>query len=200
MRVAGAAAVGSVALSGVASAHTAECVYFCGCGRMVAYRNKPDDGEGGGDDGGDGLPGTYPVFVAKEGGGPDGPTLDHYFVDGENRNVHTTQRGRGKILAFGHEDGYNENDIYINPNQCAQNVFEEYGGPDATIEQYLENYDNEDWGDVEFYPDGDNDYFEGQKGHCHPPRDDHHCNHDRGSDSNGQSNSNGRSNGRRNGR
>jgi hypothetical protein len=37
---------------------------------------------------------------------------------------------------------------------------------------------------------------EGQKGHCHPPRDGNHCNHDSGSDSNGQSSSNGRSNGR----
>lgn len=190
MRVAGTAAVGSVALSGTVSAHEADCVYFCGCGRMVAYRRTTSDG----------LPDRYPVFVAKEGGGPDAPTLDHYFVEGEDRNVHTTQRGRGKILAFGHEDG-DENAVYLNPDQCARNVFDEYGGPEQTIDDYLENYDNDDWpDDVKFYPERENDFSWGQEGHCHPPRDDHHCNHDRGSDSNGQSDSNGRSNGRRNGR
>lgn len=198
VKLVGATAVGGAALSATASAHAAGCVYFCGCGRMVAYRNEPRENdncaEGSGE--GEGFPDTYPIFVAKEGGGPGPATIDHYLVDGECRNVETTQRGRGKILAFGFafDDGTSEdvNRVYLNPNQCAQNVFDEYGGHAETIEEYVQREDDEDWGEVEFYGyDGAKyEYFDGRKGHCHPPRDDWHCEHDRGSRSKGNGNGN----------
>lgn len=199
MKVAGAAAVGSVALPGTAGAHVADCVYFCGCGRLVAYR-KDKDGEG--------LPAWYPVLVAKEGDGEGPPELRHYLVEGENRNLEFTNRGRGKILGFGVEDTF-----YYNPNQCAQKVFKdnEYGDDvQSTVQNYFdvndaredaeneEDVDNDDDG-YDYVAFGDpedrDDFLEGRKGHCHPPRDDQHCAHDRGADSNGRSTSNGRSNG-----
>lgn len=195
VKLVGATAVGGAALSGTAAAHEAGCVYFCGCGRMVAYRQRPQrddecaDGEGSGN--GNGFPGTYPIFVAEEGGGPGPAEIDHYLVDGECRNVETTQRGRGKILAFGFafDDGTaaDVNRVYLNPNQCAQNVFDEYGGAESAIRNYVDREDDENWGDVEFYGyDGAEYQFrEGEKGHCHPPRDDWHCEHDRGGSSNG---------------
>jgi len=202
LRVAAGGAVGAVALSGTARAHAVGCIYFCGCGRLVAYREAPKEDDGGGSEGGNGLPQWYPVLVAREGGGPGRPELRHYLVEGENRNVEFTNRGRGKILAFGVEDT-----VYYNPNQCAQNVFDAYGEGDteaARVRSTLEDYfgSNDARSDAENPDAPDDDEYvafsrvdeveSGQKGHCHPPRDDYHCDHGNGSSS-GRGNSKGRS-------
>lgn len=172
---------------------------------MVAYREDKD---------GQGLPEWYPVLVAKEGDGPEPPELRHYLVEGENRNVEFTNRGRGKILAIGVES-----QVYYNPNQCARNVFEAYADDDddseeervrTTVNDYFEGMSSDDVraeaensdepgedDEVVFWPPAD-EFQAGQKGHCHPPRDDKHC-HD-SDDSNDQSNSNGQGNGKSRGR
>lgn len=160
VRLAGAAAVGSVAFAGTANAHHVDCIYFCGCGRMVAYG---------------GLPKRYPVLVAEEGGGPRPADPDHYPERGDsNDNVGTTQRGRGKILAFVVED-----QVWYNPNGCAQNVFDEYGGVEAMVEeQFFEELDLADrYEKVDEY-DEETGFNAGERGHCHPPREDEPGEHD----------------------
>lgn len=157
MKVAGATAVGSVAFAGSASAHWADCVFFCGCGRMVAYGNLPPEDD--------------QIVVAKEGGGSGRPKLsDHKGVEHEDpQGLEFTQKGRGKILALVLWD---EDELLYNPNQCAQNVFDEYededSGFDKEIDTMIANWDEgwANWGDFETIP--------GEKGHCHPPREHKH--------------------------
>lgn len=152
LKLVGAGAASTAAFAGTASAHHVDCIFFCGCGRMVAYG---------------GLPKYYYVLVAKEGGGPGKPDLNSPKVHGnENDDVEFVQRGRGKILALvnDHElktDGVVE--VWYNPNQCAQNVFDEYGGIIETLDAHFD-YDR----------DAYESPVEGQKGHCHPPREHEH--------------------------
>lgn len=147
VRLAGAAAVGSVAFAGTASAHEVDCLRFCGGGRMVAYGN---------------LPGQYPVLVAKEGGGPGPADLDEVTVTGDETGLEFTQRGRGKILAIVIEDEDFGNFVWYNPNQVAMDVFDEYGGVRQTVNDYFgTSYD-------------DDEIQAGETGHCHPPEEQRH--------------------------
>lgn len=146
LKLVGAGAVSTAAFAGTASAHYVSCIFFCGCGRMVAYGDLPKD---------------YPVLVAKEGGGPGRADLNHYIVEGNgDDNLETVQRGRGKILALV-QDEESPAKVWYNPNQCAQNVFDEYGGVEETVKDH--------------FPEKDYAFFRaGEKGHCHPPREHGH--------------------------
>lgn len=165
LRAVGAGAAGSVAVSWPAAAHEAECVFFCGCGRMVAYGDLPvEENEQGGP--------ANPILVAKEGGGPGRPELSyHQGKNDDEDNLEFTNRGRGKILALVVFDPHRR-EIWFNPNQCAENVFDEYETGtyrdkyhDTVVQGFGEDY-SDHW--EEFTTTA------GRKGHCHPPRDHPH--------------------------
>lgn len=140
LKLMGAGAATGVVATGTGTAHTSECVYFCGCGRFTAYDSGMTLRDGK----------EYPVLLGKEGGGPGPADLIRDTVTAEDGTLEYTQRGNGKILAFFNPD---DGDVYYNPNRCAGKVFEEHGGREETLRD-------------EF---GDNPTHPGQKGHCHPP-------------------------------
>lgn len=164
MKVAGATAVAGLGATGSAGAHESECVFFCGCGRMVAYGDLPvgSYGEGGP---------ANPILVAKEGGGPGRPDLDHHQGENDDEdNLEFTNRGRGKVLALVIFDP-DVRQIWYNPNQCAENVFDEWGSgpyPDK-YHNTVVNHFGEGWAPWEDFTT-----HEGAKGHCHPPKSHRH--------------------------
>lgn len=164
VKAAGATALGGLAVTGSVGGHESECVFFCGCGRMVAYGNLPvKTNETGGP--------ANPIVVAKEGGGPGRPELgDHQGENDEDNNLEFTNRGRGKILALVIYDS-DVQEVWFNPNQCAQNVFDEFED-ESYRNKYLDTMaahfgdKNAPWEEFTTRP--------GEKGHCHPPREHRH--------------------------
>lgn len=113
------------------------------------------------------------MLVAKEGGGPGLAELDDVSVTGDDTGLEYTQRGRGKILAIAIDDDTG-NHVWYNPNQCASNVFDEYGGVQQTVNDYIRTRDyfrNSDYFRTSYT---DDEIQAGEKGHCHPPREHRH--------------------------